>query len=142
MNDDLKTLQLFYAGVLADSVHHYGKRDILDEVTAEKANDQAAAASSQLKYLGIEDVKTLFEKFSRIFGCAAWQIKEKAEDFEAVSSSCLLCAVAKKRTTEKPCALYCINPFREYSRVLGFNMSVKSTLWEGAECRFFLEKNN
>ena len=44
----LKMLQLFYAGVLADSVRRYSEAGILADVEAQKEKEQKMAAKGQL----------------------------------------------------------------------------------------------
>ena len=64
------------------------------------------------------DAAANFERFAAIFGCA----------------------IAKKRGGGRPCALYCINPFRGLAGALSPSrtLEVEETLWESGRCHFRL----
>ena len=140
MNNDLKTLQLFYAGALVDAVYSYGRNNVLEKVTEEKKVRQEMAAAGQLKHLEIEKPQQLYRRFTEIFGCVPWAISEDGEDITAESKSCMMCAIAKKQGAPKPCELFCINPFKAYAKELGYELEVKETLWEGERCVFLNKK--
>ncbi len=133
--DTNRLLKLFYANALVDAVHHYGKHGILEEVRREKQALQQQSAAGQLKQLGISELPELYTKFSAIFGCAAWKFTEE-DSAEATTTTCLLCALAKKLGTERPCDLFCINPFAAFAEALGYHLEAASTLWDSPECRF------
>lgn len=136
-NENERLLKLFYAGALVDAVFNYERHGILEEVTEEKKLRQEKSAQIQLKQLSIESLPQLYEKFSQIFGCANWSFKdEDGNAAEATTTTCILCALAKKQGTEKPCNLFCINPFKAFAKSLGYELNVTSTLWDGAECCF------
>lgn len=138
MEKELKTLQLFYASVLADSVFYYNNAGILNMVTEKKAKQQELTAASQLKQLNINSPEELFEFFSRVFGCIQWQTETTEEGLVARGKHCLLCSIAKKMQTAQPCFIYCINPFRSMMNALnnGHHLSVEQTLWDGDICEF------
>lgn len=136
----LKTLQLMYAGVLADAVANYCEFSILEEVTTKKQKEQLASAPMQLAQLGIKEPEALFDTFSSIFGCADWEVEKTDEGYKADCSSCLLAAVSRKRGTEAPCRMFCINPFSAYSEALGYSMEVEKTLWDNDGCSFILSR--
>lgn len=92
----LKMLQLFYAGVLADSIRNYSEAGILDIVESKKEKEQKLAAKGQLAQLNISTPSELFNTFSEIFGCISWNIEEKSEKIVVRGNFCLLCAIAKK----------------------------------------------
>jgi hypothetical protein len=137
MDNEKKTLQLFYAAALADAAYHYGKKGIFDEVTAEKKELQERAASTQLMQLGVKTVPALYTVFSDLFGCAGWSVEETSDGWEAVTPSCLLCALAKKQGAPQPCGPFCINPFTAFAEALGHRLEVTETLWDGNRCRFY-----
>ncbi len=143
MKDDIKTLQLFYASVMADSVKHYHDAGILEAVTPKKANLQAMTAGTQLKQLGIKTPEELFSYFSRVFGCIKWDYAPLAENATATGKHCLLCSIAKKMNTAQPCHIYCINPFKAFLASMNpaFRLNVKETLWEGSQCTFEIIKS-
>jgi hypothetical protein len=139
--DGIRTLQLFYAGLMVDAAANFEHFGVLDRVTEKKAREQALAAPAQLTQLGIRTPRELFERFSAIFGCARWEVREEADGaVSAETRTCLACAVARKRGAGRPCALYCINPFTGLAACLSpaRRLQVQETLWEGERCRFRL----
>ena len=136
MTNETKTLQLFYAGALSDAAYHYGKNGIMETVTREKKKHQEEAAPSQLRQLGIEDLPGLYSRFARIFGCADWRLSVEADCIRAETPVCMLCAIAKKQGSPRPCHPFCINPFSSYAEVFGYELDVQETLWEGTRCLF------
>lgn len=138
MKKDLKTLQLFYASVLADSVYHYTNSGILNLITETKRKQQALTAPSQIKQLGIQNPKELFTYFSRVFGCIKWDVNEIEKGFVAIGKHCQLCHLTKRLQTSQPCHIYCINPYRELLKAMhpSYKLSVDKTLWESDTCVF------
>lgn len=141
MEKERKTLQLFYASVLADAVYHFNKAGILSLVTEEKRRQQALTAASQLKQLGIDTPGELFAYFSKVFGCIQWNYECREEASVATGGHCLLCSLAKKMQTAQPCFIYCINPFREMLKAMdpSYRLSVEETCWTGERCVFRVE---
>ena len=140
----LKMLQLFYAGVLADSVGNYEKFGILEEVTSKKAREQEMSAKRQLAQLGIETPEQIFGIFTEVFGCIRWEVKrdDTGNSLTATGKSCLLCGIAKKTGIAQPCSMYCINPLKGLAGALepGYTLEAEETLWDGKECRFRLNR--
>jgi len=136
-------LQLFYAGVLADSVRRYSEAGILNAVEAQKEKEQRMAAKGQLAQLQISTPAEIFKMFSEVFGCISWDIEETDDKLTARGNSCLLCAIAKKMNLPKPCNIYCINPVRAQAESLdgGYRLNVGSTLWESDKCEFVVIRN-
>jgi hypothetical protein len=135
----MKTLQLFYAGLMVDAAANFEHFGLLPQVREKKAREQAAAAPAQLVQLGIRAPRELFERFAAIFGCARWELaEEEGGAVRAEARSCLDCAIARKRGGGKPCELYCINPFRALAGALSpaRKLAVEETLWEGGRYRF------
>ena len=134
----LKMLQLFYAGVLADSIRNYSEAGILGTVESKKEKEQKLAAKGQLAQLNISTPPELFNTFSEIFGCISWNIEEKSGKITARGNFCMLCAIAKKMDIEKPCNMYCINPFNALIEGLenGYKLRIRNTLWESNSCEF------
>jgi hypothetical protein len=137
-----RTLQLFYAGLMVDAAANFEHFGVVEQVREKKAREQAVAAPAQLAQLGIRSPRELFERFTGIFGCARWELAElEGGAVQAETPSCLACAIAKKRGGGKPCELYCINPFRGLARALNpaRELEVEETLWEGGQrCLFRL----
>ena len=140
----LKMLQLFYAGLLADSIRNYSEAGILSNVESKKEMEQRLAARGQLAQLDIRTPGELFKTFSSIFGCISWNIEEKPELTKATGTSCLLCAIAKKMDLPKPCNMYCINPVRALAEGISEKnqLNVISTLWESDKCEFEVISKN
>lgn len=133
-----RLLQLFYAGVLADSVKNYENAGILENITTLKFLQQQKAAEAQLNQLEIDSVENLFRQFSEIFGCIDWKVVETGEDYEATGNKCLLCNIARSMGTVQPCSIFCINPFRALTAAIkpGYILRVDETLWNGNKCKF------
>jgi hypothetical protein len=137
--ETLKTVQLFYAGLMVDAAANFEHFGLTEKVAAKKAREQAFAAPGQLAQLGVATPAELFRRFGAIFGCARWEITEEADGtVTAETASCLACAIAKKRGAGKPCDLYCVNPFRGLAGAMqpARALEVTETLWDGERCRF------
>lgn len=137
----LKTLQLFYAGVLVDAVRQYARQGVLERVTKDKEIEQAAGAHGQLERLGIKTPEELFATFAELFGCVDWKVEREGALVRARTSACLLCALAKRLGAPSPCAIFCVNPFAGLVAALPEprTLRVAETLWEGKACVFELE---
>jgi hypothetical protein len=132
-------LQLFYAALMVDAAANFEQYAVVNQVEVKKMREQALAAPGQLAQLGITIPRELFEKFTRIFGCAQWKVDEAPDgSVSAETLGCLACAIAKKRGGGRPCGLYCINPLRALAGALPVprKLAVEETLWEGSRCRF------
>ncbi|HEX2961894.1 MAG TPA: hypothetical protein VHO43_08905 [Ignavibacteriales bacterium] len=137
-----KMLQLFYAALMADAVANYHHFGILPEVTEKKSREQTSSAKGQLSQLGVSTPEELFSTFSELFGCIKWTLERQDGTIKATGNSCLLCAIAKKMGTAKPCSVGCINPMT--ALLSGLNTSLKleviSTLWESDKCEFHVKE--
>lgn len=138
MENNLKTLQLFYASVMADAVKEFHNAGILDQVTENKRIQQSLTATAQLNQLNINTPKELFEKFSELFGCIQWNVEEYNSGCKAIGEKCLLCALAKKMQTTAPCRIYCINPLKSLLKAMNpsYDLVIEKTLWNGNACIF------
>jgi hypothetical protein len=136
----LKLLQLFYAGVIADSVSCFERFGITGQVEIKKMAEQKIMAKGQLAQLNIKTHEELFAVFSEIFGCVDWKLSKTANELTAESSRCLLCGISKKMDTVQPCNMYCINPMKSLSAALepGMQLHVEKTLWDSEKCLFRL----
>jgi len=134
----LKLLQLFYAGVLADSTGNYERFGILNKVTEKKSCEQKIMAPGQLAQLDVNSAEELFDISSEIFGCIKWETERYPDYLIARGNKCLLCSIAKKMNTAQPCYIFCINPFSAMVSELesGLDLKVKETLWNGTQCEF------
>lgn len=134
----VQILQMAYAGALADTVLQFSKEGVLARVTERKRLEQLATGKQRLAAFGITKPEEVFLKLSEIFGCARWEIvNDSAESFLAQSSSCTLCAIAKKVGAPNPCNLYCLDPMEGLLKAIApaAAYTVESTLWEGKQCR-------
>ncbi len=137
MEKNIKTLQLYYSAALIDALKQYERNDILEKVTLEKKESQKISAKVQLNHLQIKNIEELYNTFNKIFGCANWEISQKNdEEISFKTSSCLLCALAKKQGAPMPCDMFCINPFKAFANEFGFNLEVNETLWFQNQCVF------
>jgi hypothetical protein len=142
--NSLKTLQLFYAGLMVDAASNFEHFGVIEKVTAKKAQEQLLAAPAQLTQLCIRSSVELFERFSSIFGCAQWNVTDTGGgSVIAQTSTCLACAIAKKRGGGRPCDLYCINTFQALLASLSpaKRLVVEDTLWSWECCHFRIESN-
>ena len=133
----LKTLQMFYAGALADAVLRFGKEEVLEKVTAQKKLEQLATGKIRAAQLDMQKPEEVFTKLAQIFGCANWQIEDNYNGFEAKATSCLLCGFAKKLGAPSPCNVYCLDAMEGLVKGIDdkAEYEVQSTLWDKTECR-------
>jgi hypothetical protein len=134
---DIQLLQLTYAAVLADATAQFAKENILQNVTQRKKAEQMAAGKMKAEQLGITSPAAVFTRLAEIFNCAAWEIRNMEKKFVAETTTCKLCAIAKKINAPAPCYLYCLDPME--GMVNGLNphatFAVEETLWDGGKCR-------
>ena len=136
LEQKVKTLQLTYATALADSVARYGNEGILDKITEQKRAEQMKIGASLAVRLGVTEPKQAIEKTRDTFGCANFVCTDTPDGFEAVATSCTLCAISKQMGEFSPCQMFCLSPFeamiKGVSPDAGFN--VASTLWDSERC--------
>jgi hypothetical protein len=137
-NEKLKTVQMIYAGALADMTLRMGNAGVLEQITKEKREEQLSTGKSRAMQMGIANPKEVFTKLSDLMGCANWQIQKNDENgFTAVATGCALCSFAKRIGAPSPCNPFCLNPME--GMVVGMNPDdgflVEETLYEGNECR-------
>ena len=70
----IKMLQMAYAGVLADAVTQYDKEGVLESVTERKRRQQMATGAMMAQQFGVSKPEEVFHKLVEVFGCANWQI--------------------------------------------------------------------
>jgi len=132
----LKTLQMFYAAVLADSTLHYGNAGILDRVTEQKHAEQMKTGTASAERLGIKEPKQTFLKTQDTFGCANWVCEDTKNGFSATCVNCMLCAMSKKMGQYSPCLLHCLNPIEAMLKGIAPNAEfiVDKTMWDDDKC--------
>ena len=137
LEQKLKTLQMYYAAVLAETVTHYGENGILDKVTKHKQAEQMKNGAESAMRFGVKEPRQVFQKVQDTFGCSNWKCTDTEDGFIAVATSCMLCAISKKMGNFSPCQIFCLSPIdamlKAISPKAGF--SVMDTLWDSNECR-------
>jgi hypothetical protein len=133
----IKILQMAYAGVLADAVAQYDKESVLESVTERKRQYQMATGKMSAQQFGVSKPEEAFTKLVELFGCANWRISPEDGGFTAESTQCMLCGMAKKMQGASPCKIYCLNPMEAMVKGLEpeAEYEVLETLWDGEKCR-------
>jgi len=130
-------LENIYIGVLADSVYHYTKENVLHRIIEEKKTEQLKSGSQLVQFLGIKKAEDVFTVSEEVFNCAKWEIVKTESGFIAITKFCKLCSLCKKNGTDKPCDIYCLNPFegmiKGINKAYGFD--ILKTLWDNTECK-------
>jgi hypothetical protein len=140
---DIQLLQLTYAAVLADATAQFAKENVLQNVTQRRKAEQMAAGKMKAEQFGITSPAAVFTRLAEVFNCAAWEIRNMEKKFVAETTTCKLCAIAKKINAPAPCYLYCLDPME--GMVKGLNLqaafAVEETLWDGEKCRVLVNDN-
>lgn len=133
----VKMLQAVYAGALADSVLRMGNAGILEDVTREKRQEQMQTGRLRAAQFGAEKPEQVFEKLVELFACANWKTEKTDDGFEAVSTGCMLCALAKRMNAQSPCSIYCLDVMEGMVKGLDpqAEYEVKQTLWDTDRCK-------
>jgi len=133
----VRTLQMSYAAVLADSTARYGTEGILNKITGQKKAEQMKNCADLAARFGITTPKQAFEKPRDLFGCANWVLTDTDKGFEAVATSCMLCAFSKKMGPFSPCRVYCLSPIEATLSGIapGADFNVMETLFESDKCK-------
>ena len=142
-SEKLKILRLYYAGMMVDSAANFERTGVVDQVVQLKAAEQKAAGVERRRAMNLQTPRQVFEVLADIFGCAAWQVSDiENGGVEAVTTSCLACAIAKKKGAGRPCSLYCIGPFDGLAASFEppMKLDVMETMWDGKLCRFRMVK--
>jgi len=136
LEQKLKTLQLFYAAALADTVARYGNEGILDKITAQKREEQMKNGAGLAARFDITGPKQAIEKTRDTYGCADWVCTDTSSGFNAVASNCILCAISKKTGQFSPCQIHCLSPLEAMIKGIspGAEFSVAGTLWDSDKC--------
>ncbi len=140
---NIQLLQLTYAAVLADATAQFAKENVLQNVIQRKKAEQMATGRMKAEQFGITSPQAVFTQLAVVFNCAAWQIEKLEKGFIAETTTCKLCAIAKKIDAPAPCYLYCLDPMEGMVKGLNPNASftVEETLWEGEKCTVLINKN-
>ena len=129
--------------VLADAADQFAKENILQNVIQRKKAEQMATGKMKAGQFGITSSAAVFTRLAEIFNCAAWEIRIAEKKFLSETTTCKLCAIAKKINAPAPCYLYCLDPME--GMVKGLNphatFTVEETLWNGEKCRVLVNHN-
>jgi hypothetical protein len=140
---NIQLLQLTYAAVLADATAQFAKENVLQNVIQRKKAEQMATGKMKAEQFGITSPQAVFTRLAEVFNCAVWKIESSGQGFVAETTTCKLCAIAKKINTPAPCHLYCLDPME--GMVKGLNphvtFTVEETLWEGKKCKVLINEN-
>jgi len=136
LEQKLKTLQLYYAAAIADSVARYGREGILEKITNQKGEEQARNGAGLAARFGVTEPIQAIEKTRDTYGCADWVCTDTGSGFEAVASNCTLCAISKQMGQFSPCKIYCLQPIEAMIKGVSpdADFSVADTLWDSDKC--------
>ena len=140
---DIKLLQLTYAAVLADATAQFAKENVLQNIIQRKKAEQMATGKMKAEQFGITSPEAVFTRLAEVFNCATWEIQDEEKKFVAETTTCKLCAIAKKINAPVPCYLYCLDPMEGMVKGLNRHAAfvVEETLWDGKKCRVMVNKN-
>ena len=132
----IKTLQMAYAGALADSILRYGRAGILDAIMEQKRDEQMKSAAAMAQRFGVTEPKQAFVNVQDLFGCADWVYEDTESGFTATCSNCILQALCKKTGADSPCMLYCLTPIEATIKGVSPHAEfvIEKTLWNDACC--------
>ena len=141
LEQKLKTLQLYYAAALADSVVRYGNEGILDKITEQKRAEQMKNGAGLAARLGVTEAKQAIENTRDAFGCADWFCTDTDSGFEAVASRCTLCAISKQMGRFSPCQIHCLSPMEAMMKGISPNIEIEyiGTLWDSDKCKVLVK---
>lgn len=141
---DIQILQLTYAAVLADAVAQFSEENVLQKVTRRKKAQQMATGKMKAEQFGITSSEAVFTRLSEVFNCAVWKIRNDEEKFVAETTTCKLCAIAKKINAPSPCYIYCLDPMEGMVKGLNPNaiFTVEETMWNGGKCSVRISNNS
>lgn len=146
MNTDeaLTILQLFHAGLLAETVRQCDKHGILNEVTEEMLREDRHSARARLKQFEIASPDELFVRHKEIFGFSDWSVAVSDSEIRITNTSCKVCAIAQATGTAQPCYLCCVNPFTALCKAMDpeYSITVRETLWSSSRCTFIIRQIN
>ncbi|MGE5680766.1 MAG: hypothetical protein ACM34K_07790 [Bacillota bacterium] len=136
----IKTLQLNYAGLMAEMVSLCDKYEILSSVLKQSSIEHKLAAPAKIVRYKLKAPEDVFKLYSELFGFAIWESETAPEGIIFSAKDCKLKSISKILNSAKPCELCCINPLKSLCDALknNYNIEVKKTLWEDDQCIFYL----
>lgn len=132
----LAILQNVYAAAIAETVNTYQGLGALIAIEKRKQERQGQTAPYLLAQLGISTVEGVFSSLSNIFGCADWKVEHDGSGYNAVATTCKLCALSKKMGGASPCKGWCLDPMIAMIKALESKatVDVEQTLMNGSSC--------
>lgn len=135
----LAILQNTYAASLAETVNTYEKLKVLDTIVERRKERHRQTAHFMNQQLGVETLEDVFNKLSKIYGCANWTVEKTDDGYAATATACKLCALSKTMGGANPCNGWCLDPMFAMmiavSRIDREDLIVESTLMDGDCCR-------
>jgi hypothetical protein len=141
--NNIKTLQLLYAGLLADSVAIFEKYGILEKIKLQKSIENKLAAPARVNQFGLKHPEDVFNLFNDLLGFTKWKIKRASQGCIFSTEVCKLKSISSTINSAKPCDLCCIDPLTALCESLAdpYKLEVYQTMWEDIECIFYLHQN-
>lgn len=133
----VRMLQMAYAGILVDSLRWYTEEGILEKVTTVKRQGQLVTGKQRVEQFGIREPEQVFLQLSDFFNCASWEISKDRGRLLAETKTCMICSMAKKFTTGRPCNIYCLDSMEGMVKAIDptLQFKVHMTLWDGDKCK-------
>ncbi len=140
--NNIKTLQLLFAGLLADSVAIFEKYGILEKIKLQKSVEYKLAAPARINQFGLKNPEDAFNLFNNLLGFTEWKINKASQGWIFSTKACKLKCISSTINSAKPCDLCCIDPLRALCESLEdpYKMEVYQTMWEDIECIFYVHQ--
>lgn len=141
--DTLKTLQLYYAGLLSEILSLLDKHRLLSITAIQKQAEDIISAPGRVSQHNLRNPQDVFQSHRRIFGFSDWKVEKGTDAYIVSSSSCKLFKICSAIDAPEPCTICCINPLRALCSALPqpAKLSVNTTLAESSECKFTINNN-
>ena len=141
--NNIKTLQLLYAGLLADSVAIFEKYGILEKIKLQKSVENKLAAPARVNQFALKHPEDVFNLFNKLLGFAEWKINRASQGYIFSAKACKLKCISSTMNSAKPCDLCCIDPLSALCESLAnpYMLEVYQTMWEDIECIFYVHQN-
>ncbi|RJP64795.1 MAG: hypothetical protein C4539_14095 [Ignavibacteriales bacterium] len=142
---DILTLQLLYAGLLADLLQILCDNGLLEKVSTEKQTENNLAAPARVKELKLKHPDDVFNFYSNVIGFAQWNSFPMAAGYSFKAKDCKLKSIARYLSIDSPCNYCCINPIASLCSALEipYQIQVSRTLWDSKSCILFaINKTN
>jgi hypothetical protein len=141
-NKDIQTLQLLYAGSLADLVQIICDNGLLEIVSAQKQIENNLAAPARVREFRFTKPADVFKFYSDIIGFVKWESVTNVNGYTFTAKNCKLKDIASYLLIDSPCDLCCITPIKSLCSALKvpYQVEASQTLWESKSCILFAIK--